>query len=92
MARDPMPGVEGGVMEDIVESLERLGANAPWGTVKGDSPDEADALFRAGIPAELSAHVAGGQPLNGMVFPAEEEEQEEEGGEDEQSPPAAPSE
>ena len=77
-------------MEDIVESLERLGAKAPWGTVKGDSPDEADALFRAGIPAELSAHV--GQTLNGMVFPAEEEEQEEEGGEDEQSPPAAPSE
>ena len=90
MACVPIPGVEGGVMEDIVETLERLGAKAPWGTVKGDSPDEADALFRAGIPAELSAHV--GQPLNGMVFPAEEEEQEEEGGEDEQSPPAAPSE
>jgi hypothetical protein len=79
-------------MGDIVETLERLGAQAPWGAVQEAGSDKAGALFRAGIPAEFAAYAAGGQPLNGMIFPAEEEEQEEEGGEDEQSPPAAPSE
>jgi hypothetical protein len=79
-------------MGDIVETLERLGAQAPWGAHEEAGSDEAGPLSREGILAELIAHAAGGQPLNGMVFPAEEEEQEEEGGEDEQSPPAAPSE
>jgi hypothetical protein len=79
-------------MGDIVETLERLGAQAPWGAVNAADSDEAGALVRAGMPAELAAYAAGGQPLNGMIFPAEEEEQEEQEGEDEQSPPSAPSE
>ncbi|HEX5307104.1 MAG TPA: hypothetical protein VFW82_13565 [Dyella sp.] len=79
-------------MGDIVETLQRLGAQARWDAVEEAGSDEAGALLRAGIPAEFTAYFAGAQPLNGMIFPAEEEEQEEEGGEDEQSPPAAPSE
>lgn len=79
-------------MGDIVETLEQLGAQAPWGAVTVAGSEETDPLLRAGMPVELAAHAAGGQPLNGMIFPAEEEEQEEDGGEDEQSPPAAPSE
>lgn len=79
-------------MGDIVETLERLGAQPPWAVVEEAGADNAGVLLREGIAAELIAHAASGQPLNGMVFPAEEEEQEEEGGEDEQSPPAAPAE
>lgn len=79
-------------MGDIVETLERLGAQAPWGAATDAGAEETVPLSDAGMSAELAAHAAGGQPLNGMIFPAEEEEQEEEGGEDEQSPPAAPSE
>ncbi|MGA0586550.1 hypothetical protein ACO2Q2_05360 [Dyella sp. KRB-257] len=80
-------------MDDIVETLERLGAQAPWGAVEEAGADDAGVLSRKGMPAGPMAYATGGQPLNGMVFPAEEEEeQEEQGGEDEQSPPAAPSE
>jgi hypothetical protein len=79
-------------MGDIIEMLERLGAQAPWGAVEEADSDDAGVLSREVMPAELIAYASGGQPLNGMVFPAEEEEQEEEGGEDEESPPAAPSE
>lgn len=45
MVCDLMFGVEGGVMEDIVELLEWLGVNVLWGMVKSDSLDEVDVFF-----------------------------------------------